>query len=53
LDRSGLGYTIAKMVGFRNITVHDYQALQLHIVEAVISKHLGDFTVYSKAILTK
>ena len=42
---------LKRMVGFRNIAVHDYQALQLPIVEAVITKHLGDFTAYSKAIL--
>lgn len=41
------------MVGFRNIAMHDYQALQLPIVEAVITKHLDDFTAYSKALLLK
>ena len=46
-----LATRLQKMVGFRNIAVHDYQALQLPIVEAVITKHLGDFTAYSKAIL--
>ncbi|GEM_PF-5342575 len=30
-----------------------YQALQLPIVEAVITKHLGDFTAYSKTLLLK
>ena len=44
---------LQKMVGFRNIAVHDYQALQLVIVEAVITKHLGDFTDYSRALLLK
>ena len=42
-----------EMVGFRNIAVHDYQALQLPIVEAVITKHLGDFTAYSQTLLLK
>ena len=46
-----LATSMQKMVGFRNIAVHDYQALQLPIVEAVITKHLDDFTAYSKAIL--
>ena len=46
-----LSKRLQAMVGFRNIAVHDYQALQLPIVEAVITKHLGDFTAYSKAIL--
>ena len=48
---SDLATRMRKMVGFRNIAVHDYQALQLPIVEAVITKHLDDFTAYSKAIL--
>lgn len=46
-----LATSMQKMVGFRNIAVHDYQALQLPNEEAVITKHLGDFTAYSKAIL--
>ena len=50
---SDLATRMQKMVGFRNIAVHDYQALQLPIVEAVITKHLGDFTAYSKAVLLK
>ena len=44
---------LQKMVGFKNIAVHDYQALQLPIVEAVITKHLGDFMAYSKLLLLK
>ena len=44
---------LQKMVGFRNIAVHDYQALQLPIVEAVITKHLSDFTAYSQTLLLK
>lgn len=39
------------MVGFRNIAVHDYQAIELDILEAILEKHLGDFIVYTKVIL--
>ena len=42
-----------QMVGFRNIAVHDYQALQLPIVIAVITRHLVDFTEYSRQMLLK
>lgn len=35
-----------RMVGFRNIAVHDYQAIQLEIVENIIQKHLTDFTTF-------
>lgn len=31
------------MVGFRNIAIHDYQRLNLAIVQAIITEHLGDF----------
>ncbi len=42
---------LKRMVGFRNIAVHDYQALQLPIVISIIEKHLDDFLDYSRAIL--
>lgn len=48
-----LAERLQKMVGFRNIAVHDYQALQLPIVVAVITKHLGDFTEYSRLLLLR
>ena len=32
------------MVGFRNVAVHQYQALDQAILRAVVEKHLGDFT---------
>lgn len=47
-----LAARLEKMVGFRNIAVHDYQALLLPIVVAVITKHLDDFTAFSAALLT-
>lgn len=47
-----LAKTLMNMVGFRNIAVHDYQAIELDILQAIVEKHLGDFTVYTKVILT-
>lgn len=44
---------LQKMVGFRNIAVHDYKHLQLEITVAIINKHLDDFLNYSKAILLR
>ncbi|MGM8930397.1 type VII toxin-antitoxin system HepT family RNase toxin [Salinicola halophyticus] len=41
-----------RMVGFRNIAVHDYQQLQLAITVAIIEKHLDDFLAYSRQLLT-
>lgn len=46
-----LAERLQAMVGFRNIAVHDYQALQMPIVIAVITHHLDDFGAYSKALL--
>lgn len=48
---SGLAEGLQRMVGFRNIAVHDYQSLQLPITVAIIEKHLDEFLQYSKALL--
>lgn len=34
------------MVGFRNIAVHDYKAVSMKIVEAIIENHIKDFGEY-------
>jgi uncharacterized protein YutE (UPF0331/DUF86 family) len=34
------------MVGFRNVAVHDYKALNLKVVKAIIENHLKDFSDY-------
>ena len=44
---------LQKMVGFRNIAVHDYQALLIPIVTEVITRHLDDFLDYSRALLLR
>ncbi len=36
------------MIGFRNIAVHDYQELDLAVLEAIVTKHLGDFGLFIK-----
>lgn len=46
-----LGEKLKRMVGFRNIAVHDYQALQLPITVSIITSHLEDFLQYSQALL--
>lgn len=42
-----------RMVGFRNLAVHDYQALQLPITLNIIQHHLDDFLSFSRQVLTK
>ena len=39
------------MVGFRNIAVHDYQTINIDILNKIIEIHLSDFTDYTKQIL--
>ena len=34
---------LKKMIGLRNIAVHDYQELNIDIVESVVNNHLVDF----------
>ena len=46
-----LADSLKRMVGFRNIAVHDYQALQLPIMVAIIEKHLEEFLQYSQTLL--
>ena len=44
---------LQRMVGFRNIAVHDYQALQLPITVSIITQHLDEFLQYSQAVLLR
>lgn len=39
------------MVGFRNIAVHDYRAINLDVVKNIIEKHLTDFQEFSDIVL--
>ncbi len=45
-----LALRLRKMVGFRTIAVHNYQALNLDIVEAIVTRHLGDLRAFSAVI---
>lgn len=56
LARSGwidaaLADQLRRMVGFRNIAVHDYQARQVPITVSIITDHLDEFLRYSQAVL--
>jgi uncharacterized protein YutE (UPF0331/DUF86 family) len=50
---SPLATSLQNMVGFRNIAVHDYQALQMPIVVAIITRHLDEFLDYSRHLLKR
>jgi uncharacterized protein YutE (UPF0331/DUF86 family) len=47
-----LATAMQRMVGFRNIAVHDYQALSLDIVKAILGGHLGELERFA-ADMTK
>lgn len=43
---------LSKMIGFRNIAVHAYQALDLAIVASVIENDLNDLLTFADVILS-
>lgn len=42
---------LKKMVGFRNVAIHDYQTLNLDIVRRIILDHLEDFLAFTRILL--
>lgn len=50
---SSLAEAMKRMVGFRNIAVHQYQTLQLTITVNIIESHLDEFLAFSRQMLLK
>lgn len=48
---ANLAKTLMNMVGFRNIAVHDYQALEIEILQAILNKHIDDFKKFTHIVL--
>lgn len=48
---ANLAKSLMNMVGFRNIAVHDYQALELDILQAILDRHIDDFKQFAKVII--
>ncbi len=46
-----LADALKKMVGFRNIAVHEYQRLLLPVTESIITRHLDEFLQLTRALL--
>jgi uncharacterized protein YutE (UPF0331/DUF86 family) len=46
-----LASKMEKMTGFRNIAVHNYQALDLDILKSILSNNLKDLEDFSSALL--
>ena len=51
LLEAGLANRLRKMVGFRNVAVHDYQKLNLDIVRGIVADHLDDFLAFAGLLL--
>ena len=39
-----------EVVGFRNIAVHNYDAINWHIVHSIVKNHLADFSTFAKVV---
>lgn len=48
-----LSTQMQKMVGFRNVAIHDYRKLSLEILRSILSNRLGDFRDYVRTIIGK
>ncbi|MCG8483995.1 MAG: DUF86 domain-containing protein, partial [Clostridia bacterium] len=47
----GFVLKLKSMVGFRNIAIHDYQAVNLVVVRKIIEEHLNDFQEFAQLAL--
>lgn len=47
-----LADSLKKMVGFRNIAIHDYQALEIPILVDILEHHIHEFLDYTQSVLT-
>jgi uncharacterized protein YutE (UPF0331/DUF86 family) len=46
-----LATRMQRMVGFRNIAVHEYTRLNLEVVHSIITKQLDDFRAFSSTVV--
>ena len=46
-----LAARLKRMVGFRNVAVHDYQKLNLEIVRHILVERLDDFLEFTRVLL--
>ena len=46
-----LAVRMKKAVGFRNIAVHNYEAIDWQIAHAIATRHMNDFTAFATAVV--
>jgi uncharacterized protein YutE (UPF0331/DUF86 family) len=47
---SGLASRLKRAVGFRNVAVHNYLAIDWAIVHEIAHRHVGDFEAFARAV---
>jgi uncharacterized protein YutE (UPF0331/DUF86 family) len=50
IDRE-LALKLKKAVGFRNIAMHHYDAINWVMVHSIVQNHLADFSAFAKAVV--
>ena len=50
---TAMALNLKKAVGFRNIAVHNYDAINWHIVYSIIKNHLVDFSTFARIVAMK
>lgn len=50
VDRA-LADSMKRMVGFRNVAIHEYEKLNLEIVKSIITQRLDDFLKFGRQML--
>lgn len=50
---SALAVNLKRAVGFRNIAVHNYEAINWHIVHSIAKNHLADFSEFAKNVVAQ
>lgn len=51
LLESALASRLKLMVGFRNVAVHDCTALNLEVVQSIVTQHLDEFLEFSRVMV--
>lgn len=46
-----LSNQLKKMVGFRNVAIHEYQKLDLEVVRRIVAESLDDFLAFTRILL--
>ncbi|MBY0384873.1 DUF86 domain-containing protein [bacterium] len=50
---STIGTTMKSMVGFRNISIHDYEEIKPEIINGIVEKRLTDFEKFYEMIFNR